>query len=131
MKHVRGALVVVSLINALAALGGGVSLLLPGAAGVPLSSIEGAGFSSFLVPALLLLLVIGGTQTLAAVTALRRARHWLFWNAFAGFALVIWVFVELAIMGAYSFLHGVCFGSGLLQLIGVLLRLDVWGDPKA
>ena len=123
---IRGVLIALALFNALAALGGGVSLLLPDHAGVPLSTIERSGLSSFVVPALLLLLVIGGTQWLAAVTALRRTPRWRFWSAFAGFALVIWVFVELAIMGAYSFLRGVCFGSGVLQLIGVLVLLGVW-----
>jgi hypothetical protein len=122
---VRGLLIGVGLFNALSAVGGGIGLLTPGSMGVPLSLIANTAFTSYLWPAVILILVIGGTHTAAAVTELRRARAASFWAAFAGFALIIWIFVELAIMGGYSILHGIYFCTGVAQLILVFVLLDV------
>jgi len=122
---VRWSLIVVGSFNALSALGGGIGLLTPGSMGIPLYIIDGSVFSDFTWPAIILIVVIGGTQALAVVAELRRARSARFWAALAGFALLIWIFVELAIMGGYSILHGIYFVTGLLQLILVFALLDV------
>lgn len=111
--------------NVLSAVGGGIGLLTPGSMGLPIEIISGAGFTSYLWPALILILVVGGTQVLAVVTELRRRPSGLFWSAFAGFAMVIFIFVELAIMQGFSALHGIYFVTGLLQLILTLALLDV------
>ena len=113
----RIALVVVGAFNALSALFGGIALLLPGSLGMPLSSISRAGFTSFLWPALVLLVVVGGTQLVAVATALRRSPRLLFWSAVAGFGMLIWIYVEVAIMDTVVLLHTVYFVSGLLQLV--------------
>ena len=122
---VRGLLIAVGVFNALSAVGGGIGLLTPGSMGIPLSIIEGSIFTSYLWPAMILVVVIGGTQALAVVAELRRAGTALFWAAFAGFAMLIWIFVELAIMGGYSLLHGIYFSTGTLQLVLVLALLGV------
>lgn len=122
---VRGTLVGVGIFNALSAVGGGIGLLTPGSMGIPLETISGAGFTSFVVPALILLVVVGGTQALAAVTELRRMPRARFWGAVAGFAMVVFIFVELAVMRGFSVLHGIYFTTGLLQLALVLALLDV------
>ena len=121
----RGALIAVAVFNALSAIGGGIGLLTPGSMGLPLDIISGAGFTSYLWPAVILVGVIGGTQVLAALAEWRRMPTARFWGAFAGFAMVIFIFVELAIMRGFSILHGIYFATGLLQLVLVLALLDV------
>ena len=113
----RIALIVVGAFQALSALGGGIGLLVPGSMGMPLWPIEGAGFTSFLWPALILIVIVGGTQLAAVVTAWIRARGYLFWSAVAGFGMLIWIYVEVWIMDTVILLHTIYFVSGLLQLI--------------
>ncbi len=122
---VRWPLIVVGAFNALSALGGGIGLLTPGSMGIPLYIIEGSAFPDFTWPAIILVVVIGGSQGLAVVAETRRARPARFFAAVAGFAMLIWIFVELAIMGGFSILHGIYFVTGILQLILVLALLDV------
>lgn len=121
----RVALIVLGAFTALSAIAGAIALLAPGSAGVPLYVLDGSIFSDFFWPALLLGVVIGGTQLLATVTAIRRSSTWLLWSTVAGFAMVIFVFVELAIMRGFSILHGVYFATGLAQLALVLALLGV------
>ncbi len=65
-----------------------------------------------------------GTQAAAAIALLTR-RHWaLLAAAVAGFAMLIWIFTEVAIIG-YFWLQSVYFGLGMLELILVLALLGV------
>ncbi len=118
-------LLVVTGFNALSAIAGGVGLLMPGSLGMPLSMIENSPFTSFFWPGIILLLVIGGSQVLAFVTLLRRTPGCLFWTAVAGFAMVIWIVVEVAIMGTFVLLHGIYFGTGIAQLALLIALLGV------
>ncbi len=122
---IRWSLIVVGIFNAVSALGGGIGLLTPGSMGIPLYIIDGSIFADFTWPAIILIVVIGGTQALAVIAELRHARPARFFAALAGFALIIWIFVELAIMGGYSILHGIFFVPGLLQLVLVRALLVV------
>ena len=122
---VRWSLITIGAFNALSAVGGGIGLLTPGSMGIPLYVIEGSVFPDFTWPAILLIVVIGGTQALAVVAELRRAKSAHFLSALAGVAMLIFIFVELAIMGGFSILHGIYFATGLAQVSLVLALLDV------
>src|SRR3546814_1627702 len=78
---VRGTLIGVGVFNALSAVGGGIGLLTPGSMGIPIDIVSDAGFTSYFWPALILLVVVGGTQALAVVMELRRRPSALFWAA--------------------------------------------------
>lgn len=119
---VRVLLIVVGVFNTVSAVAGAIGLLTPGSMGLPLDIIE--PFTSYFWPAMILLVVIGGTQGLAVLAELRHWRTAAFWGAFAGFAMIIWIFVELAIMGGYSPLHGIFFVTGVAQLALVVALLD-------
>ena len=123
---VRRSLRGVGIFSAISAVGGGVGLLLPGSMGVPLSMIEDTGLTSFLWPALVLIVVIGGTQVLAVAADLAGHRLALFGAGCAGWALVIWIFMELAFMGEFIALHGIFFGAGVVQIVLVMLLLDIF-----
>jgi hypothetical protein len=120
----RVALIVVCMFNALSAVVGGVGLLVPGSMGIPLSMIQGSPFNSFLWPALVLLVIVGGSQVLALVEVLRRRESALFWPSVAGFGMLIWIFVEVSFMDTFV-IHVLYFATGLAQLALVVALLGV------
>lgn len=42
--------------------------------------------------------------------------------------MIIWIFVEIAIMLAWSPLQGIYFGTGLIQTVLAVLALGAWAD---
>ena len=89
---------------ALDAFGGGYYAL-AGARGVPVEWLSGSGLSSYFVPGLTLIAVVGGSAALAAVAVL--ARHWRGFDLarIAGWILVAWLITQLAIIGFVSWLQ--------------------------
>ena len=65
-----------------------------GAEGWPLEFLEGSPFNSYLWPATILLIVVGGTQSVAFVLLLLRRASASLWAAITGFAMVIWIIAE-------------------------------------
>jgi hypothetical protein len=59
--------------------------------------------------------VVGGTQLAAAVMLLAKRRMALLLFAVAGFGMLIWIFVELAIIRQYSWLQAAYFSLGGLE----------------
>lgn len=121
----RWVLIALLIFGCVSAVGGAVLAIAFNGAGVPLTYLEGSPFRSFLIPGLILGVVVGGTQLGAAVALIIRQRWSLLICAIAGFGMIIWVFVELAIILTYSFLQTLYFGLGMLELILVLILLGV------
>lgn len=114
-------LVALLIFDAVSSFGGAVMAIFFNGAGVPLEVLAGTWFqSSFLV----LGLILGGTHAVAAFALLTRRSWALLASAVAGFAMLIWNFTELAIIG-YSWLQSVYFGFGTLELILVLALLGI------
>jgi len=94
--------IALELFLALGALGGGAALML-GPHGqiipLPLSSLAGSPFADYFVPGLVLFLVIGGGPLAAAVLTWRRHRLAPFLTCAVGGALLVWLAVEIAIVG--------------------------------
>ena len=67
-------LVVVSLFNALSAVGGGIGMVVADGLSMPKSLLANSPFTTFLLPGLILAVVVGGTQTMAAVRLLSIGR---------------------------------------------------------
>ena len=124
-RFARWTLLVVTAFNALSAVGGGIAVVATGGMGMPASMLAGGPFSSFALPGLILLVVVGGTQTAALVLLLARRASALLWTAIAGFGMVIWIFVETGIIAGISALQVIYFVTGILQLILVLALLGV------
>ncbi|PZU40377.1 MAG: hypothetical protein DI573_04345 [Microbacterium sp.] len=106
-----------------------IGLTVGGGIGIPLEWIEGSVFSSYFWPGVILGVVVGGSQALA-LTAQRR-RFALAWglHAAAGLIMMIWIFVEIAIMLVWSPLHGIYFVTGLVQVVLAVLALGAWPVP--
>ena len=124
IKRVRSLLIVLLYFGALSAIAGGVLGVVANGAGVPLVYLKGTPFTSYFNPGLILGVVIGGTQGFAAITTQRHHPYSTVAATVAGFGLIIWIFVELAITG-YSWLQAVYLALGVGELLLVLVLLGV------
>lgn len=123
-RWARTLLLVLLYFGAVSAVGGGVLGVVANGAGVPLEYLKGTPFTSYLIPGLILGVVIGGTQGLAAITTQRRSPFSPIAATVAGFGMIVWIFVELAITG-YSWLQAVYLALGVGELLLVLVLLGV------
>jgi hypothetical protein len=124
-RTVVGALTALTMFGALSAFFGSVLAVAFNGAGVPLEHLAHSPFSSYFVPGLILGVVIGGTQLAAALTLLWKRRTALLLSAVAGFGMLIWIFVELAVIRQYSWLQAAYFTLGVLELSLVLALLGI------
>ncbi|MDP9026225.1 MAG: hypothetical protein M3N46_01560 [Actinomycetota bacterium] len=124
-KLARGALVGVVAFNAASAVGGAIAMLLTDGLRMPRTLLEGSPFTDFVVPALLLFAVVGGTQVVAAVLLLRRRPSSLFWTAFAGFTMVTWIVVETGLVPDGRLLQGLYYLTGVAELMLVFALLGI------
>ncbi|MBL8955092.1 MAG: hypothetical protein JNK82_30225 [Myxococcaceae bacterium] len=107
----------------LIALSGGLTLAFSpdgSAAKLPLSLLAGTGFSSYLVPGLLLAFAVGGLNLFAATQTLRRRPSSSLVSLAAGGSSAVFVLVELLLTHAFHPLQPVMFGLGL-----VIMRLSL------
>lgn len=121
-------LVVVGFV-AVTSVAGGLALVLGpwiGALGImmPTEMLEGSPFTSYLIPGILLLAVIGGVHAVALVLLVRAHRWSLAAAAVAGSGMLIWIFVQMMII-PFSVLQALYFLCGLVELVLVMLLLDV------
>ncbi len=128
-RALRMTLAGVAWFNLVSALVGMVGLTVGGGLGIPMEWIEGSIFSSYFWPGIILGVVVGGVQALALAAGYGRFRVVWGLHAAAGLTMMIWIFVEIAIMLVWSPLHGVYFVAGLLQTILAVLALGAWPHP--
>ena len=92
----------VELLLAIGALGGGLALMAgPHGEIIPLSVslLSGSPFTSYFVPGAILLLILGVCPLFVALLAWRRHRAAPLATVASGVALIIWIAVEIAIVG--------------------------------
>jgi phosphoglycerol transferase MdoB-like AlkP superfamily enzyme len=122
---VRGILIGLLIFGVLSALAGTIMLSAANGGGIPLAYLEGTPFSSYLVPGLVLGVIVGGTQLAGLIGLLRRTSWALIATVVAGFGMMIWIFVEIALIRQYSDLQTVYFTLGTLELILVYALLGL------
>ncbi len=120
-------LVVITVFNALSAIAGGIAILTTDGLGMPDSMLAGGPFQTFVWPGVILLIVVGGSQTLASVMLFGRRPSALLWSSVAGLGIMIWIFVETGIIQGLSWLQVLYFATGAVQLVLVLALLGVAG----
>ena len=115
-KVARPTLFVLEVLMGLAAVGGGIGLILTNGLGMPLESLEGSPFGSYTIPGLVLL-VVGIIKLVSAATVLRRLRWGAPLSGLVGLMWVGWFVVQVAIVGLASWQQPFYFGVGLLILV--------------
>jgi hypothetical protein len=89
------------------------------------SMLAGSPFADFLIPGLILGGLFGIGSFVVAGLGLVRFRIAPFLAFGIGCAQIIWIVVELAIIGEFSFLHPICFAIGLV----IAASAVPWGWP--
>ena len=102
--------------GALNAFGGGYYGL-SGAEGVPTEWLEGSPFSDYTVPSVILLAVVGGSFLFATVAVLVRSRIARASALTAGTVVLVWIVVQVAIIGYVSWMQPATAIGGLLVLL--------------
>ncbi|WP_022886129.1 hypothetical protein [Glaciibacter superstes] len=120
-------LLVVSGFNALPAIGGGIAILVTDGLGMPAAFLAISPFTSFMWPALILIIVVGGLRALAAGLLVMRRESALLWSAVAGLGMLIWIFTETTLIRGSSWLQVLYFATGSAQLVCVLAMLGIAG----
>jgi hypothetical protein len=111
----RIVLVALEVVMGLAAVGGGAGLIMTNGLGMPLESLEGSPFASYVIPGMVLLAV--GIINLAGAVAVLRRRWWgAPASVVAGLMWMGWFFVQVAVVGLVNWQQPVYFGVGLMIL---------------
>lgn len=128
---VRIPLLVIQLFVALTAFAGGAALIAgsldPRLGSVlvpPADYLAGSPFTWYTVPGVILAMVLGGVHLVAFVMVLRHHRRAGLGSAAAGFAALIWSFVQMVFI-PFSVLQAVYFVAGMVEIGLVLLGLGV------
>jgi hypothetical protein len=112
-------LIILTSFLALTAIGGGIGLL-TGLNAPPLVFLDGSPFSSYIIPGLALLILVGGTAAFASISLFRNHRY--AWTVVVASATVVVVFeiVEVTYIGSpegiarnlqiFYFLYGIILG---------------------
>lgn len=129
---VRAALIVVQTFVAVTAMGGGVALvagsILPTWESVvlpPGEYLEGSPFDSYIVPGLVLLVAVAGTQAAALIATARRSAWAAVLSAAAGYVCLGWIFVQMVFI-PFSFLQALYFAAGAGELGLVMMQLGIF-----
>lgn len=124
-------LIVLHIFLAIGALGGGGALILDPTgelSQLPLSLLYGSPFSNYLLPGIILVLVLGVMPLLIALGLYRKSdwllaeklnifheKHWSWtFSLYIGFALIIWITVQVFIIQTLSMLHFIYILYGLV-----------------
>lgn len=128
-RALRVGLLVAASFNAVSALVGMAGLTVGGGLGMPVEWLDRSGFGSYFWPGVILGVVVGGVQVVALAAQLRRFRVAWGLHAAAGLTMMIWIFVEVALLLVWSPLQGIYFAAGLLQVVLAVLALGAWPRP--
>lgn len=126
-----GLLIVLAFVAVTAFLGGAalaIGALVPTLASTltpPTDYLAGTPFDGYLVPGLILGIIVSGTHLVAFILELRRHRWADLGAAVAGFAVLIWIFVQMVFI-PFSFLQAAYFAAGLLEVGLVMIRLRLF-----
>lgn len=119
-KPVKIALGLLLSVIALNSFGGGWYGM-AGAEGVPLEWLEGSPFTGYLIPSVVLMVVVGGSCSIASVLVFKNSA----WGPIAAFAagaiLMAWIVVQVSIIGYVSWMQPAVFIAGVAILILSLL----------
>ena len=90
---------------------------------MPIDMLSKSPFRNFLIPGLILFLVNGVGNVVSAVLCFKMHRNAGFGGMFFGFGLIIWLFVQINMVGGGSWLQYLYFVLGILELLlGIVMR---------
>jgi len=91
--------------------------------GLPLKMLYGSPFNNFLIPGILLFLVNGLGNVFSAILCFKQHALAGFSGILFGFGLIIWLFVQVNMIGGGHWLQYFYFILGVIELCcGILIR---------
>ncbi len=111
----RTARVTLDAFVAVAAIAGAIGLLAD-VMGMSVDRLDGTPFDSYVIPALVLGIVVGGSSLVALALELRRDAHARRATLLAGVLLAGWIIVQVALIGSVSWLQPFMFAVGTAQV---------------
>lgn len=127
-SSLRVALILLAGFLCLSAIPGGI-MLLAGFYAPPVEQLKGSVFSSFLLPGLALLCIVGGSALLALILLVRRSRFAPASTGLAGITVMSFEFVEVLAIGSPPgpafVMQVVYFSLGLVLVCGALLLVSI------
>ena len=118
-------LIALTLVGALSAFTGAAVAIVANGTGIPQEYLANSPLRSYAGPGLILGLIVGGTQLAAATALARRQRTALLLSTIAGFGMLIWIFLELAILRQYSWLQPAYIALDAVEPVLVLALLGI------
>ena len=112
-RYALGILLIILAINSL----GGGFYGMSGAPDVPVEWLEGTPFTSYFIPSLILFVAVGGTSLFAGILVFRKSLYARLASFFAGMVTVIWLTVQVAIIGYVSWMQPTTAGVAALILV--------------
>lgn len=119
-KYLRYTLGSIILFVALNAFGGGLYGM-HGADEVPESWLDGTVFHSYFIPGLILFLVVGGSCLITSIMVFGKHRFAQRSAFICAAVILLWIFVQLKVIGFVSWLQPFIAGLGVLILLLNLL----------
>lgn len=113
-------LIIIEFFNGLSALAGGLGILNDPTGqtlGMELSWLEDSPFKNFLIPGIILFVFHGIGNTFAAVYSLKKRKYMNEIAILFGIGMMIWIIVQVSIIGYGSLLQPLYFSTGLFQVI--------------
>lgn len=131
---IRIAAIFLLILNGISALiGGGGFLLDPSGTSLKMTteSLKYSPFSDFVIPGLILFIVFGIGSLITSLVVIRKVRGYPFLTIFMGFALAIWISVQMLMLRQVHYLHIIYGLIGIILIIlGIFLRRKEYGFNK-
>jgi len=90
--------------------------------GLPPELLSDSPFENYLIPGLLLFSVIGVGNVFSSILSLRRNKYSGYTGMLFGLALIVWIIVQIMLIGLVSWLQPFCLVLGILELLlGVVI----------
>lgn len=99
-------------LHALSAIAGGLSLI-AGKVDVPLSWLEGTGFTSYYFPGVILFAVVGGSALFALLAYIKKLSMAPYLSLLSGIIMLFWILGEVVSIGELHFLQIVYFFTAI------------------
>lgn len=121
-KSIRFALGILLLLVAFNAFAGGY-FGMAGARNIPVEWLKNSPFRSYFIPSLILFMVVGGSSLFAAISVFTRHRFWRKAALLCGAIILIWLALQIAIIGYVSWMQpATAIAAVLIIFLSFLLR---------
>ena len=93
---------------------------LTGAKNIPTQWLTNSPFSNYIIPSLILMIIVGGTSLFAGIAVLKRFRSADIIALTAGAVLMVWLIVEVIIIGYVSWMQTAT------AIVGIFILILAW-----